>query len=68
MFGKMFDKTPPPPPPNPHSNVYLPNQVDNFQCIHLHFMVTGVILLGWERKQEKVKKLEREKKKARGYY
>ena len=41
------------------------NQEGNSRCIHHHFTVTGVKLLVWERKQAKVKRLERVTKKAR---
>ena len=70
MFGKglQVDKTPP-----LHHQILTQmfifhNQEENFQCIHLHFMVTGEKLLEWERKQAKVKRLERGKKKVRRYY
>ena len=64
MFGKglQVDKSPPPRPPNPDSNVYLPQ---NFQCIIHHFMETGVKLLEWEIKKEKVKVKRLEGKKKR---
>ena len=38
------------------------NQEENFQCIHPRLMETGVKLLGWERKQVKVKKTGKGKK------
>ena len=66
MFGKglQVDKTPPPLPPNPYSNVYLPQSGGKFPMYPPPFY--GEKLLEWERKQAKVKRLERVKKKGQG--
>ena len=68
MFGKglQVDKRPPPPPPpNPYSMFIFLNLEENFQCIHHHFMVTGDETIGMGKKrQEKGKRLEREKKRS----
>ena len=67
IFGKglQVDKTPPPPPPNPYSNVYLPQSGGKFPMYPPPVYGNWGETIGWERKQEKVKRLERGKKKAR---
>ena len=72
MFGKglQVDKTPPPPRPNPYSNVYLPQSGGKFPMYPPPFYGNWgeTIGMGKKKKQAKVKRLERVKKKARGYY